>query len=61
MTTEGYKKYKRNYNEYLNDIGKKYKSWTAYENFVSSYPEFMPMMNWNPNDIAEYGRWLRYK
>ena len=61
MTTEGYKKYKRNYNEYLNDIGKKYKSWTAYENFVSSYPEFIPMMNWNPNDIAEYGRWLRYK
>lgn len=59
MTSEGYKEYKRDYKGYIKNLGVKYSSWRAYEDFIEKYPNFEKQMQWNPTDVAKYGRWVK--
>lgn len=61
MTSEGYKKYKRDFNGYLKDIGKKYSSWRSYDDFILKHPEFNKYCKWKPQDVVVFGKWNNYK
>ena len=61
MTADGYKKYKRNFNDYLKNIGKKYSSWRSYEEFIFKHPEFETYCRWKPQDMVIFGKWNNYK
>lgn len=56
MKNEDYQKYKRDYQSYLTNGGKKYSSWRYMEEFEKKYPEIAAKyFDIVPDEIAEYG------
>ena len=61
MTSYGYKKYKRDFDGYIRDIGVKYASWRSYEELIEKHPEFEIYCKWKPQNFVEFGKWKNYK
>lgn len=60
MSNENYKKYKVNFDKYLNEVGKKGSSWRYYEEFKEKYPEIAnKWFNIVADSLLEYGNGKR--
>ena len=60
MSNENYKKYKVDFDKYLNEVGKKGSSWRYYEEFKNKYPEIAnKWFNIIADSLLEYGNGKR--
>ena len=59
MKPEGYKKYKRNFEEYLAEYKIKYSSWKYFEQFMEDTNNiFNKEAQILPKELSEYGMWV---
>jgi len=59
MSNENYKKYKDNFNLYLNEVGNKGAAWQYYEELINTYPEMNKYTNIIPDSVLEYGNGVK--
>lgn len=58
MHPDGYKKYKRDWENYLKEYNKKYASWNHFDNFMSMTNNyFINYVKILPKTLSEYGIW----
>ena len=62
MGNKYYAKYKRNIDLYEKEIGKKNAGWRYYDELCEIMPELKDKyLTVVPQDVAEYGKWIRYE